>query len=101
MKTLLILYACVLTLGFIVNPVTAADWYEMDSGTTAPLTGVWGSSATDVFAVGGNSGIFEGTHVRQNAVIGAGLNLTRSTPVYDCQVSLPTTRSPVGPRDPP
>ena len=34
--------------------------------------------------VGGNVGIFEGTHVKQNAVIGAGVNLTRSTPVYDC-----------------
>jgi len=38
----------------------------------------------DNVIVGGNVGIFEGTHVKQNAVIGAGVNLTKSTPVYDC-----------------
>ena len=38
----------------------------------------------DNVIVGGNVGIFEGTHVKQNAVIGAGVNLTKSTPLYDC-----------------
>lgn len=38
----------------------------------------------DDVIVGGNVGIFEGTYVQQNAVIGAGVNLTKSTPVYDC-----------------
>lgn len=38
----------------------------------------------DNVIVGGNVGIFEGTHVMKNAVIGAGVNLTKSTPVYDC-----------------
>ena len=33
--------------------------------------------------VGGNSGIYEGTIVRPRAVIGAGVILTASTPVYD------------------
>jgi 2,3,4,5-tetrahydropyridine-2-carboxylate N-succinyltransferase len=33
--------------------------------------------------VGGNSGIYEGTVVRERAVIGAGVVLTRGTPVYD------------------
>ena len=33
--------------------------------------------------VGGNCGIYEGTVVRERAVIGAGVVLTRSTPVYD------------------
>jgi len=33
--------------------------------------------------VGGNCGIYEGTLVRQGAVIGAGVILTGSTPVYD------------------
>lgn len=33
--------------------------------------------------VGGNTGIYEGTIVRKGAVIGAGVILTRSTPVYD------------------
>jgi 2,3,4,5-tetrahydropyridine-2-carboxylate N-succinyltransferase len=33
--------------------------------------------------VGGNSGIYEGTIVKRNAVIGAGVILTASTPVYD------------------
>ena len=36
----------------------------------------------DVF-VGGNSGIYEGTIVKRRAVIGAGVILTGSTPVYD------------------
>lgn len=33
--------------------------------------------------VGGNTGIYEGTIVKKAAVIGAGVILTRSTPVYD------------------
>jgi 2,3,4,5-tetrahydropyridine-2,6-dicarboxylate N-succinyltransferase len=33
--------------------------------------------------VGGNTGIYEGTQVLEGAVIGAGVILTRSTPVYD------------------
>jgi 2,3,4,5-tetrahydropyridine-2-carboxylate N-succinyltransferase len=36
----------------------------------------------DVF-IGGNSGIYDGTIVKQGAVIGAGVVLTGSTPVYD------------------
>ncbi len=31
-------------------------WSSMTSGTTAGLIGVWGSSANDVFAVGGSRG---------------------------------------------
>ncbi|MCA9731785.1 MAG: 2,3,4,5-tetrahydropyridine-2,6-dicarboxylate N-succinyltransferase [Deferribacteres bacterium] len=38
----------------------------------------------DNVIVGGMVGVFEGTIVKQNAVIGAGVVLTRSTPVYDC-----------------
>jgi 2,3,4,5-tetrahydropyridine-2-carboxylate N-succinyltransferase len=37
----------------------------------------------DDVIVGGNSGIYEGTIVRPRAVIGAGVILTASTPVYD------------------
>ncbi|MBI2212479.1 MAG: 2,3,4,5-tetrahydropyridine-2,6-dicarboxylate N-succinyltransferase [Acidobacteria bacterium] len=37
----------------------------------------------DDVIVGGNSGIYEGTIVRGRAVIGAGVVLTASTPVYD------------------
>jgi len=37
----------------------------------------------DEALVGGNCGIYEGTLVRQGAVIGAGVILTGSTPVYD------------------
>jgi len=37
----------------------------------------------DDVLVGGNCGIYEGTLVRQGAVIGAGVILTGSTPVYD------------------
>lgn len=37
----------------------------------------------DDVVVGGNCGIYEGTVIRERAVIGAGVVLTRSTPVYD------------------
>ena len=37
----------------------------------------------DDVIVGGNCGIYEGAVVREGAVIGAGVILTRSTPVYD------------------
>jgi 2,3,4,5-tetrahydropyridine-2,6-dicarboxylate N-succinyltransferase len=37
----------------------------------------------DDVVVGGNSGIYEGAIVRGRAVIGAGVVLTGSTPVYD------------------
>ena len=33
--------------------------------------------------IGGNCGVYEGTRVGQRAVLGAGVILTRSTPVYD------------------
>ena len=37
----------------------------------------------DDVLVGGNCGVYEGTLVRERAVLGAGTILTRSTPVYD------------------
>jgi 2,3,4,5-tetrahydropyridine-2,6-dicarboxylate N-succinyltransferase len=37
----------------------------------------------DDVVIGGNSGIYEGTVVKNRAVIGAGVILTRGTPVYD------------------
>lgn len=37
----------------------------------------------DDVLVGGNCGVYEGTLVRQGAVLAAGVILTRSTPVYD------------------
>ena len=37
----------------------------------------------DDVVVGGNCGVYEGTVVRKGAVIGAGVVLTRGTPVYD------------------
>jgi 2,3,4,5-tetrahydropyridine-2-carboxylate N-succinyltransferase len=37
----------------------------------------------DDVLVGGNSGVYEGTVVKQRAVVGAGVVLTGSTPVYD------------------
>ena len=39
----------------------------------------------DDVIVGGNCGIYEGTVVRKGAVIGAGVVLTRGTPVYDLE----------------
>ena len=38
----------------------------------------------DEVMIGGNCGIYEGTIVKKKAVIGAGVLLTSSTPVYDC-----------------
>ena len=37
----------------------------------------------DDVLVGGNCGVYEGTLVRERAVLGAGVILTRSTPIYD------------------
>jgi len=37
----------------------------------------------DDVTVGGNCGVYEGTVVRSRAVLGAGVILTRGTPVYD------------------
>jgi 2,3,4,5-tetrahydropyridine-2-carboxylate N-succinyltransferase len=37
----------------------------------------------DDVIVGGNTGVYEGTVVREKAVLGAGVILTRGTPVYD------------------
>jgi 2,3,4,5-tetrahydropyridine-2-carboxylate N-succinyltransferase len=37
----------------------------------------------DEVLVGGNCGVYEGTLVRRRAVLGAGVILTRATPVYD------------------
>jgi 2,3,4,5-tetrahydropyridine-2,6-dicarboxylate N-succinyltransferase len=37
----------------------------------------------DDVLVGGNCGVYEGTQVRSGAVLGAGVILTRATPVYD------------------
>ena len=39
----------------------------------------------DDVVIGGNCGIYEGTVIRRRAVIGAGVVLTRGTPVYDLE----------------
>jgi 2,3,4,5-tetrahydropyridine-2-carboxylate N-succinyltransferase len=39
----------------------------------------------DDVVIGGNCGIYEGTVIRKRAVIGAGVVLTRGTPVYDLE----------------
>ena len=39
----------------------------------------------DDVVIGGNCGVYEGTVVRNGAVIGAGVILTRGTPVYDLE----------------
>ena len=52
----------------------------------------------DDVVVGGNCGIYEGTIVRSRAVIGAGVILTASTPVYDTvrgQIYRRTTERPL------
>src|SRR5204862_1617213 len=37
----------------------------------------------DDVVIGGNAGVYEGTIIRGRAVIGAGVILTASTPIYD------------------
>ncbi|HEY7402215.1 MAG TPA: 2,3,4,5-tetrahydropyridine-2,6-dicarboxylate N-succinyltransferase [Candidatus Angelobacter sp.] len=52
----------------------------------------------DDVLIGGNCGIYEGTQVRSGAVLGAGVILTRATPVYDIvreQVYRSTADSPL------
>ena len=52
----------------------------------------------DDVLVGGNCGVYEGTQVRSGAVLGAGVILTRATPVYDVvreQVYRSTTETPL------
>lgn len=52
----------------------------------------------DEVLVGGNCGIYEGTQVKEGAVLGAGVILTRGTPVYDIvreQVYKATTEQPL------
>jgi len=51
----------------------------------------------DDVVVGGNTGIYEGTIVRTRAVIGAGVVLTGSTPVYDVVRSQIYRRTPERP----
>lgn len=51
-------------------------------GVLEPVGGVPVIVEDDV-VVGGNAGIYEGTIVRRRAVIGAGVVITGSTPVYD------------------
>jgi 2,3,4,5-tetrahydropyridine-2,6-dicarboxylate N-succinyltransferase len=52
----------------------------------------------DDVLIGGNTGIYEGAIIRQNAVIGAGTVLTGSTPIYDLvrgEIIRPTADRPV------
>lgn len=52
----------------------------------------------DDVLVGGNCGVYEGTQIRSGAVLGAGVILTRATPVYDIvreQVYRSTADSPL------
>jgi 2,3,4,5-tetrahydropyridine-2,6-dicarboxylate N-succinyltransferase len=51
----------------------------------------------DDVLVGGNCGIYEGTQVRSGAVLGAGVILTRATPVYDIVREQVYRSSPDGP----
>jgi 2,3,4,5-tetrahydropyridine-2-carboxylate N-succinyltransferase len=51
----------------------------------------------DEVMIGGNCGVYEGTVVKQGAVLGTGTLLNRSTPVYDLVKSLVYTARPDGP----
>ncbi len=51
----------------------------------------------DNVLVGGNCGVYEGTIVKKNAVLGAGVILTGSTPVYDLPNETIVRKTPAGP----
>jgi hypothetical protein len=49
------LFLCI-SLVLFLSPVTVySGWSPMTSGTTTQLNGIWGSSGSDVFAVGGTT----------------------------------------------
>lgn len=55
----------------------------------------------DDVVVGGNAGIYEGTVVRRGAVLGAGVVLTRATPIFDLVHERTIRASPDGPLEVP
>ena len=61
-KTRVIVLLCIVS-SFMTGHVFAADWSAMISGTTNNLNGVWGSSGSNVFAVGDSGTIlhYDGT----------------------------------------
>lgn len=61
--SLIIIIVLVFALSLFCFRVSAAEWTAMDSSTDRALIGVWGSSKTDVFAVGTGETIvhFDGT----------------------------------------
>ena len=52
MKKMRVIVLLCMVLGFMTGTGFTADWSVMDSGTTNNLNGLWGSSGSDVFAVG-------------------------------------------------
>ncbi len=52
MKKMKILVLICIVIGFMTGSGLTAEWSAMDSGTTNNLNGLWGSSGSDVFAVG-------------------------------------------------
>lgn len=51
----LLTFFAILTVFFILSSSGVnAGWSKIESGTLNNLKGIWGSSATDIFAVGGN-----------------------------------------------
>src|SRR5213076_3182015 len=67
-------------IGGVLEPITTGT---LPIGSSTPPIGNVPVVIEDDVVVGGNCGIYEGTIVRSRAVIGAGVVLTGSTPVYD------------------
>jgi len=63
MKKMRVVVLLCIAIGFMTGNGFAADWSAMDSGTTNNLNGLWGSSGSDVFAVGDSGTIlhYDGT----------------------------------------
>ncbi|MFC2000483.1 nuclear transport factor 2 family protein [Chloroflexota bacterium] len=56
------------------TPTAGGTWSEMSSGTTSDLCGIWGSSSTDVFAVGYDGTILHYDGISWSAMASAPTN---------------------------
>jgi hypothetical protein len=63
MKKMRVIVLLCMVLGFMTGTGFTADWSAMTSGTTNNLNSIWGSSGSDVFAVGDSGAIlhYDGT----------------------------------------
>ena len=66
-KKRVVVLLCIV-IGFMTGTGLTAEWSAMTIGTTNNLNGVWGSSGSDVFAVGNSGSIFHYDGIAWSAV---------------------------------